>query len=37
MKKVIIIKKGMPFFAAILFACILQAQSWQNAGKISKA
>ena len=30
MKKVIIIKKGMPFFAAILFACILQAQSWQN-------
>lgn len=30
MKKVIIIKKGMPFFAAILFACILQAQSWQT-------
>ena len=35
MKKVIIIKKGMPFFAAILFACILQAQSWQNAQSLT--
>ena len=35
MKKVIIIKKGMPFFAAILFTCILQAQSWQNAQSLT--
>lgn len=25
----------MPFFAAILFACILQAQSWQNAQSLT--